>query len=129
MMNVRHSFSAKHAGLCLVAMGAFSTGPIIVCWYVMNLHSDAERSIGTAWMIGIGNSGGVVATFSFLAADAPRYQKGYSICMGATCVGVLASVSCAGLVLKGNRALKSAANGQKGPRYLTINPKLWFLLH
>lgn len=103
----KHSFSAKYAGLCLVAMGAFSAGPIIICWYVMNLQGHAQRSIGTAWMISFGNTGGIVATFSFLAADGPSYHTGYSICMGAACLGALAATAYAGLVWREKRMLGS----------------------
>jgi uncharacterized membrane protein YidH (DUF202 family) len=86
LMTVHHHLAVEYAGICLVAMGMFSSGAGIVCWYVMNLQGHAERAIGTAWMIGFGNCGGIIATFSFLAADAPDYRTGYSICMGAICI-------------------------------------------
>ena len=41
-----------------------------------------RRGVGTAFMVGFGNCGGIVATFSFLAKDAPKYTKGYSLCLG-----------------------------------------------
>lgn len=73
----------------------------------MNLNGHVERSIGSAWMIGFGNTGGIVATFCFLTKDAPFYHLGYSICMGVTCVGVLAVALYAGLVtLENNGARK-----------------------
>ncbi|CAG8959199.1 hypothetical protein HYFRA_00012556 [Hymenoscyphus fraxineus] len=92
LMSVHHHFSAQYAGICLVAMGMFSAGPLIVCWYVMNQHGHAERAIGTAWMIGFGNSGGIIATFTFLKKDAPLYHTGYSICMGAACLSATAAI-------------------------------------
>ena len=103
LMNVHHSFSAEYAGICLIAMGAFSAGAAIVCWYVMNLKGHANRSIGTAWMIGFGNSGGIIATFSFLTADAPYYHTGYSICMGSMCICAAAALGYAGLLWMENR--------------------------
>jgi hypothetical protein len=71
----------------------------------------ARRSVGTAWQIGFGNSefrnlfsisnarintdafpvGGIIATFSFLAKDAPTYKPGFSIGLGFICLSVLAS--------------------------------------
>lgn len=45
-----------------------------------------------------------MATFCFLAKDAPFYHLGYSICMGVVCVGVLAVVLYAGLVILENGA-------------------------
>ncbi|KAI0097507.1 putative allantoate permease [Nemania sp. FL0031] len=74
-------FSAEYAGLCLVAMGTFGIGGIMVCWYVMNLRGHVERSIGSAWFICFGNIGGIIATFSFLKKDAPYYHTGYVICI------------------------------------------------
>ena len=41
-----------------------------------------RRSVGTAFQIGFGNCGGAIATFTFLAKDAPNYVQGYSICLG-----------------------------------------------
>ena len=41
-----------------------------------------RRGVGTAFQIGFGNCAGTIATFSFLAKDAPKYVKGYSLCLG-----------------------------------------------
>jgi hypothetical protein len=107
-MNVHDNFSAEYAGICLIAMGCFSAGCIIICWYVMNLHGHIQRSIGSAFMIGFGNSGGIIATFSFLAADAPLYHTGYSICMGAACICTLSASLYGILAYLENRKLRKA---------------------
>ena len=44
-----------------------------------------RRSVGTAFQIGFGNCGGPIATFSFLASDAPNYVKGYTLSLGFMC--------------------------------------------
>ena len=41
-----------------------------------------RRSVGTAFQVGFGNCGSIIATFSFLASDAPVYVKGCSISLG-----------------------------------------------
>ena len=41
-----------------------------------------RRNVGTAFQISLGNLGGAVATFGFLSSDAPKYTKGYSLCLG-----------------------------------------------
>jgi MFS family permease len=91
-------FSAEYAGICLVCMGAFCAGASIVCWYLMNLQGHVQRAIGSAWMIGFGNTGGIIATFAFLKKDAPFYHAGYSTIMAITVVGVVASVLYGGLI-------------------------------
>ena len=70
----------------------------------MNQDGHKQRSIGSAWMIGFGNTGGIVATFAFQAKDVPHfYHLGYSICMGVTCMGILAVSLYAGLVIVKNK--------------------------
>ena len=79
----------------------------MVCWYVMNLRGHVERSIGTAWMIGFGNVGGIVATFAFLSKDAPRYISGYAIDLAMTGVGFVSVLLYGLLVWRENRKLKA----------------------
>ena len=93
LMNVHGpaNFSTLYAALCMVCMGGLCAGASIVCWYLMNLQGHAQRSVGSAWIISFGNTGGIVATFTFLKQDAPRYHAGYSICMAVTVAGAVAS--------------------------------------
>ena len=65
--------------------------PVIVCWFNLNLGGHHRRAVGTAWQIGFGNIGGIIATYAFLSTDAPFYTKGYGICLGFICLSV---VSC-----------------------------------
>ncbi|KAL8804913.1 MAG: hypothetical protein Q9223_005537 [Gallowayella weberi] len=103
LLRVHHFFPAQYAGLCLVAMGAFSAGPIIICWYLMSLEGHVNRSIGSAWQISFGNVGGIVATFTFLAKDAPQYHSGYSIIMAFVCLGALTTAIFTLLLWKDSR--------------------------
>ena len=57
----------------------------------MNLGGHHRRSVGTAWQVGFGNIGGIIATYAFLAKDAPEYKPGYSICIAFVC---LSAASC-----------------------------------
>ncbi len=65
--------------------------PVIVCWFNLNLGGHHRRSVGSAWQIGFGNIGGIIATFAFLQKDAPLYKPGYGICIGFIC---LSAASC-----------------------------------
>ncbi|OCH93492.1 MFS general substrate transporter [Obba rivulosa] len=82
----------QYGALFLSAMGTYSAMPVVVCWFNTNLAGHERRAVGTAWQIGFGNIGGIIATFSFLAQDAPKYISGYSICIAFICLGVLADV-------------------------------------
>ena len=79
----------------------------------MNLHGHVDRSVGTAWTIGFGNTGGIVATFSFLAADAPLYHTGYTICLAVTVVGIVVASLYLMLVWRENRKLRGSLDQGK----------------
>ncbi|KKK17973.1 hypothetical protein AOCH_005266 [Aspergillus ochraceoroseus] len=69
----------QYGALFLVTAGCYSAMPVVVCWFTMNLGGHRRRSVGTAWQVGFGNIGGIVATYSFLAKDKPNYTPGKSI--------------------------------------------------
>ncbi|KAK7729248.1 High-affinity nicotinic acid transporter [Cytospora paraplurivora] len=111
LMTTHGHFSAQYAAIFLVCMGAFGAGPTVICWYLMNLQGHKQRSIGSAWMISLGNTGGIVAPFTFLSRDSPYYHTGYSVCMGVVALGMVASLCYTALVLKERRKVQSGDNG------------------
>ena len=52
-----------------------------------------RRAVGTAWQVGFGNIGGIIATYSFLSSDAPKFVKGYSIALAFICLSALSCVA------------------------------------
>jgi MFS family permease len=91
LITVHDNRSVEYAGLFFVVMGSFTAMPVIVCWFNLNIGGHHRRAVGSAWQIGFGNVGGIIATYSFLAADAPLYRKGFFISLAFLC---LAFVSC-----------------------------------
>ncbi|KAF2184415.1 MFS general substrate transporter [Zopfia rhizophila CBS 207.26] len=81
LIAVHNHREVQYAALFLVAMGAYTAMPVIVCWFNMNLGGHHRRAVGTAWQVGFGNIGGIIAVYAFLAKDAPKYITGYSICI------------------------------------------------
>lgn len=79
LLTVHDNKHVQYAALFLAAMGTYSAMPIIVCWFNTNLGGHHRRAVGTAFQVGFGNIGGIIAVFSFLTKDAPRYIPGYSI--------------------------------------------------
>ena len=85
----------------------------------MNLGGHFERAVGSAWMVGFGNIGGIVATFSFLAADAPFYHKGYSIVTFGLCLAAACSIAYAGACLAENRrSMRLGGSGNFGKKLM-----------
>ena len=103
LLRVHHNKHLEYAGLFLVAMGAYSAMPVIVCWFNMNLGGHHRRAVGTAWQVGFGNIGGIIATYAFLSTDAPYYAKGYSICLAFLCLSAFSCCLYAAAVTMQNR--------------------------
>ncbi|KAH8820061.1 major facilitator superfamily domain-containing protein [Xylogone sp. PMI_703] len=103
LIRVHHNKDVEYAALFLVAMGSYTAMPVIVCWFNMNLGGHHRRSIGSAWQVGFGNIGGIIATYAFLTKDAPYYKKGYSICLGFLCLSALSCCLYAAAVVSQNR--------------------------
>ena len=100
----------EYAALFLVTMGTYSALPVIVCWFNLNLGGHHRRAVGTAWQVGFGNIGGIIATYAFLAKDAPHfYHMGYSICIGFSCLSAAACCVYAASVVVQNRSRDRAA--------------------
>ena len=111
LMTNHTNFSVRYAGICLVCMGAYGAAPMIVCWYLMNLQGHKQRSIGSGWMISFGNTGGILAPFTFLTKFAPYYRTGYSVCMAVIALGTISTISYATLIVLERR--KVSDNGGK----------------
>ncbi|KAL7776766.1 hypothetical protein CFE70_007185 [Pyrenophora teres f. teres 0-1] len=92
LLAVHDNHNLQYAALFLVAMGAYTAMPVIVCWFNMNLGGHHRRAIGSAWQVGFGNIGGIIAVYSFLKKDGPKYTPGYSISIAFVC---LSALSCA----------------------------------
>lgn len=115
LITVHHNHRLEYGALFLVAMGSFSAMPVIICWFTMNLGGHHRRSVGTAWQVGFGNIGGIIATYAFLAKDAPKYYKpGYSICIAFVCLSAAACMCYLAAVWTQNR------NRDRAPRDLGL---------
>ncbi|KAK3722773.1 High-affinity nicotinic acid transporter [Vermiconidia calcicola] len=76
LISVHDNPDLQYGALFMVTCGTYTAMPIIVCWYNMNLGGHHRRSVGSAWQIGFGNLGGIIATFAFVSTDAPYYVTG-----------------------------------------------------
>ncbi|GJE84711.1 MFS general substrate transporter [Phanerochaete sordida] len=90
LFHVHNNSNLQYAALFLAAAGAYASMPVIVCWYATNLAGHRRRAVGTGWQVGFGNIGGIIAAYSFLSKDAPKYSTGYSICISFVCLSMVA---------------------------------------
>ncbi|KAF1849892.1 MFS general substrate transporter [Cucurbitaria berberidis CBS 394.84] len=104
LLTVHHHRQVQYAALFLVAMGAYTAMPVIVCWFNMNLGGHHRRAIGSAWQVGFGNIGGIIAVYSFLPKDRPYYTPGYSISIAFVCLSALSCCTYFAMCMWQNRS-------------------------
>jgi MFS family permease len=90
LIAVHDNTQVQYAALFLVAMGAYTAMPIIVCWFNMNLGGHHRRSVGSAWQVGFGNIGGIISSFAFVPEDGPKFITGYGLSLGFTALAIIA---------------------------------------
>jgi MFS family permease len=79
----------RYGALFLASSGVYSFMPVVLCWTNLNFSGHHRRAVGTAWQVGFGNIGGIVATYSFLTKEAPLYTKGVSLCFAFIAFGLV----------------------------------------
>ncbi|KAL8921929.1 MAG: hypothetical protein Q9172_003778 [Xanthocarpia lactea] len=134
LITVHNNHKLQYGALFMVTMGVYSAMPVIVCWFNMNLGGHHRRAVGTAWQIGFGNIGGIIATYSFLPRDKLRfYRPGYAICISFICLSAVGCVVYAGSLLVQNRRRERAPRDLGLTRYEKtemgdMNPEYRYLL-
>ncbi|KAI0647385.1 MFS general substrate transporter [Trametes meyenii] len=91
LLVVHDNRKLQYGALYVAEIGAVGTLPLVMCWFETNLGNHQRRAVGTALQIGFGNIGGIIAAYTFLEKDAPRYIPGYAICIGFTALSVVSS--------------------------------------
>lgn len=82
MLRVATDPHIKYAGTFLVLMGVYPNVPQGVAWNGNNIGGSMKRGVGIAMHVGWGNLGGFIASYVFLANDAPGFRTGHTILLG-----------------------------------------------
>lgn len=132
LLTVRDRLQLQYGSLFLVCMGTYSAMPVIVCWFNMNLGGHHRRAVGTAWQVGFGNIGGIIATYSFLARDAPAYRPGLSICIGFVCFSAVSCLAYAALIgwenRRRDRSVRAALSDYEKTTLGDLNPEFRYMI-
>ncbi|KAI1932588.1 hypothetical protein LOZ58_003758 [Ophidiomyces ophidiicola] len=75
--------AVRYFATFLALTGAFTCSPMLVAWTVDNTAGPNVRAVSSAYVVSIANLGALVATWTYLLPDAPRYISGHAINFGA----------------------------------------------
>ncbi|KAI6122124.1 MFS general substrate transporter [Pisolithus croceorrhizus] len=87
------STGIKYFGTYLAVTGLYAGVPCVVGWLANNLHGKYKRAVGMAIQVGMGNLGGIIASYIFRIQDEPRFTLGFAIAIGFMCIGLIATAA------------------------------------
>lgn len=67
--------------------------PGVNAWNVANCPSSTKRAISIAFLVCVGNIGGLIGSYIYLDEEAPEYPTGYGTSFGFAAAGIVAVVS------------------------------------
>ncbi|TVY23280.1 putative transporter [Lachnellula hyalina] len=69
----------QYAGTFFATSGIYCLFPMVLSWNGNNIGGSLKRGVGIAMQVGIGNLGGIIASFVYLIKDEPRFINGHAV--------------------------------------------------
>ncbi|CAI4214685.1 unnamed protein product [Parascedosporium putredinis] len=69
----------RYMAIFFITVGAFPGGPAFLSWAINNTGGPAVRAVSSAWVVTLGTIGGIVATWTYIYWDGPKYPIGHTI--------------------------------------------------
>jgi sugar phosphate permease len=86
--NIEDNIPACFFAVVLACIGLYPINPGGNAWTVGNLAGTTKRAMGIAYMICLGNLGGIVGSYIFIESESPKYPTGFGASLGFAAVGV-----------------------------------------
>jgi len=88
---------ANNVALCYFAIfvaciGIYPILPGCNAWTINNLAGAEKRAMGIAFMISIGNCGGLPGSFIYLDSEAPKYPTGFGSSLSFASAGLVSAL-------------------------------------
>ncbi|KAK3386698.1 major facilitator superfamily domain-containing protein [Podospora didyma] len=69
----------RYMAVFFVTIGAFPGGPGFLSWAMNNSAGPSVRAVTSGYVVSLGTMGGIVATWTYINTDAPRYKNGHTV--------------------------------------------------
>ncbi|CAF1336783.1 unnamed protein product, partial [Didymodactylos carnosus] len=94
---------ALYIATFIACIGVFTNLPPLLSWITNNIGGHTKRNVAIAFIVSVGNLGGVVAGQIYRADDAPYYYRGHSIALGFSCLLFVFSLLTKWLLIRENK--------------------------
>ncbi|KAK3396863.1 major facilitator superfamily domain-containing protein [Sordaria brevicollis] len=71
--------NVRYMAVFFVTVGAFPGGPGFLSWAINNSAGPAVRAVTSGYVVTLGTIGGIVATWTYVPSDGPKYHTGHTI--------------------------------------------------
>jgi MFS family permease len=105
----------RYFSLFLIVSGGYVTQPVVIAWISNTMSGHYKRSVSSAVQIGLGNLGGIVASFVFMQHEAPQYWTGLGVSVSMMWV---CGFSCTAFYFLAIRENKKRNRGERDGRLL-----------
>lgn len=89
--DIKDNIPACYVGVVLACIGLYPILPGTNAWTVNNLAGARKQAMGIAFMICMGNTGGIIGSFIYRENEKPKYPTGFGSSIAFPCVGLVAS--------------------------------------
>ncbi|QGI77157.1 unnamed protein product [Fusarium fujikuroi] len=102
VFNIEDNIAVCYFAVCLACFGMYPILPGVNAWNVANTPDPAKRSVNIGLLVCVGNIGGLIGSYIYLAREAPRYPTGYGTSLAFGLAGVVAVLLLETLLKRGN---------------------------
>ncbi|KAK4556377.1 hypothetical protein LTR86_006521 [Recurvomyces mirabilis] len=107
---------ARYAAIFLIVTGGYMCQPVTIAWLANCMSGHYKRSVSSAFQIGFGNLGGIIASNIFITNEAPGFVTGYAVSLALIWV---TAIGCTILLLGLRRENRRRERGERDWRLET----------
>lgn len=89
--NIQDNIGACYFGVVLACIGLYPIIPGTNAWTANNLAGPRKRGMGIAFMLCLGNTGGLVGSFIYFDRESPKYPTGFGSSFAFAAAGMVGS--------------------------------------
>ena len=90
--DIANNIAPCYFDVVLACIGLYPINPGANAWTVNNLAGPTKRAMGIAYMICMGNSGGIPGSYIYIESEAPKYPTGFGVSLGAAAAGIASAL-------------------------------------
>jgi MFS family permease len=91
--DIKNNIAVCYFGVVLACIGLYPINPGCNAWTVSNLAGPTKRAMGIAYMISMGNAGGIPGSYIYFDSEAPKYPTGFGVSLGIAALGVCSALT------------------------------------